>query len=219
MTARGHNFDRVAPLYDFAKTVLLLGAIQRCQYRHLAFLKDSKHILVLGGGTGKIIGRIREFSAFDKMVYVDSSSKMIERSRMYIRRNYPGLIDKIQFKTNDIVTHVTESKYDAVVAPFIFDCLTDSQLGALRENLATWLQPEGLLIFSDFHESKSSMISRSFSQAITRPLYLALTLMCGLPIKRLPNFENFFEGAKLTLIEEHQFFFGVLRSAVYKQGS
>ena len=214
--SRNPNFDRVASIYDFSKGLLLCGAIQRCQYHHLPLLKNSKKILVIGGGTGKIISRIHQQCEFEELTFVDSSASMIEQAITHIQDYDPGLEQKIQFQNADILTGFEASGFDAVVAPFVFDCFTDESLGAIGENLRKWLKPNGLLLFSDFHESQKSNLSRILSRLITRPLYFLLDLTCDLNIKHLPDFDLMFNNLPLIKIEENLSFTGVLRSAVFR---
>lgn len=214
--SRNPNFDRIASIYDFFKTILLFGAIQRCQYYHLLLLKDCKRILVIGGGTGKIIGQIHRHCEFEELVYVDSSNRMIEKAKKYVEKTRPEILDKIEFQNEDLLVGFEGGDFDAVIAPFILDCFTNEELIELVKKLKNWLKPSGLLFFSDFHESKTSTGSRVFSRLITRPIYFALDLTCNLNIKSLPDFDILFNNTSLTTLENKLRFIGVLQSRVLR---
>jgi len=210
------NFDKVIPVYDFFKTVLLFGSIQRCQYHHLPFLKESKNLLVIGGGTGKIIEKIHECCNLETMLYVDSSAKMVQEAKRFSKAKVTRIYDRIDFQTADVLSLSGNCEFDAIIAPFVLDCFTDEQLDLLGSILQTWLAPGGLFLFSDFHESRGSMTSRIFSRSITRPLYFTLNALCGLNISRLPDFDQCFHKLPLDVLQESSFFSGVLMSKVFR---
>ncbi|MBL4577229.1 MAG: class I SAM-dependent methyltransferase [Flavobacteriales bacterium] len=210
------GFDRVAPFYDVCKNLLFLGAIQRCQYFHLSHLNSHKKILVIGGGTGKIISEIYQHCEFDTMVYLDSSVKMVERAEGFIQKNNVDLLEKIDFQSVDVLSYKPSERFDVIVAPFVFDCFTDQQLEELGGKIKKWMSPRSLLLFSDFHESRTSIVSRTVSRFMTLPLYFALDVLCGLGIERLPNFNRLFHQIQFEEIDQRTFFAGVLQSAVYR---
>ena len=214
--AQTPNFDRIVPIYDFFKTVLFLGAIQRCQYYHFPLLKGSRKILVIGGGTGRIIRQIRRYSNFEKLDYVDSSSKMIREATKYSQQMHVELENRIQFHSIDIFAHSINNKYDVIIAPFVLDCFTDDQLDLLGKKFSSWLMPGGFLLVSDFCESRESLWSRTLSRIITRILYLVFNRACGLNLKRLPNFNRLFQVLPCSIVEKRPFFSGVLKSVVYR---
>lgn len=218
MTLPAHpNFNRVAPIYDFFKTLLFLGSIQRCQYYHLPHLKGCKNILVIGGGTGRIVGAIQQYCAFDTMVYVDSSEQMIKKAREFIRKKYPGIENLIEFQTSDVNDLLLHKQFDAIIMPFVADCFSSNPLINLGKKLSKVLSPGGILLLSDFYESKSSGLAKALSRIITVPLYFVLDILCGLGINRLPDFDELTNTMNLGKTGEHLFFFGLLKSMVYQR--
>lgn len=213
---RQPNFDRVANVYDICKMLMLCGSIERCQYYHLPLLKNSKKILVIGGGTGKIVSQIHRHAAFEELTYVDCSAKMLEKAKMHVKQRCPEIEQKIKFEKADILTEFEASGFDAIVAPFVLDCFTGESLRLLGIKLKKWLTPNGLLLFSDFHESQKPGISRLLSRCITRPLYFALNLICEMNIKQLPDYELMFNPLPLTKTSEHLSFGGILQSVVFR---
>jgi len=217
MTGSPANYDRVAPIYDLSKTLLFLGAIQHCQNHHLPLLKEAKRILLIGGGTGKIIKTLQAHCRFEALDYVDNSPNMIAYAERYIQSHHAHLVDKIKFHQEDIFNYSTATKYDAIVAPFVLDCFTDAQLDVLGEKLSGWMTSGGLLLFSDFHESESSGSSRLLSRMLTKSLYFMLNAICRLDVDALPNFERMFKKQHWLLVDEHTFFLRVLKSSAYKR--
>ncbi|MBL4657527.1 MAG: class I SAM-dependent methyltransferase [Flavobacteriales bacterium] len=199
------------------KTLFFLGAIQRCEYEQLGLLKNKKSILVIGGGTGKIIHQIEARCEFDVLAYVDSSKKMIASAQAHISRAHPELLDKVEFYTEDIQTFVPSRTYDAVLTPFVLDCFTEEQLLDLGPKTLSWLSSDGIWLFSDFSTSSNSGVSRVFSLVMTTFLYLVFKLIANLKIVSLPDFENFFKQLPLKLIEERTFFLGVLSCKAYRK--
>ena len=217
MTRSPATYDRVVPIYDFSKTLLFLGSIQRCQNHYLPLLKESKTLLIIGGGTGKIIDDIQKHCNFEALDYVDNSPKMIASAEQHIQKQHPQMKEKIKFHALDVFNYSPASMHDAIIVPFALDCFTNEQLNNLGDKLTEWLASDGLLLFSDFHESKSSGSSRLLSRLITRTLYFILNTICRLRIDELPDFERMFKNQPWVLLGEHTFFFGVLKSYAYKR--
>ncbi len=213
---RHPNFDRVAYFYDICKTMMLFGSIERCQYYHLPLLKNSKKILVIGGGTGKIVSQIHRHATFEELTFVDCSAKMVDRARMHVKRCCPEIKHKIKFEKADILTEFEASGFDTIVAPFVLDCFTDESLGLLGIKLKTWLRPNGILLFSDFHQSQKPGISRWLSRCVTRPLYFVLNLMCEMNIKQLPDYQLLFNNLPLSKTSERLSLGGILQSVAFR---
>ena len=210
------NFNRVASFYDACKMLLFCGSIDRCQYYHLPLLKNSKKILVIGGGTGKIVSQIHRHATFDELTFVDCSEKMVEKAKLHVKSCCPEIQQKIKFQKADILTEFEASEFDTIVAPFVLDCFTDESLGLLGIKLKTWLRPNGILLFSDFHQSQKSGISRLLSRCVTRPLYFVLNFMCEMNIKQLPDYQLLFNNIPLSKTSEHLSLGGILQSVAFR---
>ena len=160
------NFDRVVPIYDFCKTLLFFGSIERCQYYHLSQLKGRKKLLIIGGGTGRIIEKISSFTDFDSLVYVDNSREMISKAKRFTKLRCPELYDKIEFQCADALSITENLDFDAIILPFVLDCFTNEKLKQLGGKMHTWMAPGSLLLISDFQESNSSLFSRMLSSQV-----------------------------------------------------
>src|SRR4051812_29791885 len=72
-----NNYDNIAPYYDHLNKLVLGKATIDAQNCLVPFIRENSRLLIVGGGTGKILEEIAKQKANLQIVYVDSSGKMI----------------------------------------------------------------------------------------------------------------------------------------------
>jgi ubiquinone/menaquinone biosynthesis C-methylase UbiE len=73
-----NSFDRIAPVYDRLADIVFGTAILDAQRTHLHALNDAREILILGGGTGRLLRDLLGQNAKSRVTYVEASQRMIE---------------------------------------------------------------------------------------------------------------------------------------------
>jgi tRNA (cmo5U34)-methyltransferase len=205
------GFNLLAPWYDFVATVFLGGAIMRTQRHFLPKLGSHGSVLILGGGTGRILADMLKLGMGKKYIYVDISEKMISAAQQRVMRlKIP--VPQIEFICGS-VDAIAGKKFSLVVTPFVLDCLDETEIGAAMQKLNAALAPGGKWLFADFHVPSGLM--GFISRAVVRALYFAFNVLCGLGIRKLPEFNRHFQQLGLSYAAEQVFLGGMLITRVY----
>ena len=69
-----NDFNFIAPFYDVLARIVFGNAILKAQTTHLSEINENDQVLILGGGTGKLLEHI---PFCDRVDYVEKSEKMI----------------------------------------------------------------------------------------------------------------------------------------------
>ncbi len=206
----------MAPVYDFFTALLFGGRLHRAQTEFLPLLRSPQKILIFGGGSGKILIDILTHTAPDKIYYVDISRQMILRAerRLAVYRTVHKTTPQVSFicgSWNDIPS----VEFDLIVTPFVLDCFQPAALREVMQCLSARLAMPGQWLFADFHLPEGAM--RPFASAVTRMLYVAFNLLCGLGVKKLPDFAADFATLGLHKTAEKYSLKGMLVSRVYER--
>ncbi len=132
------NFNRIAPFYDLLLWVVFGQRVWHAQRHFIDRVKPNDAVLILGGGTGKILDWLPADAA---ITYVEQSAAMIKRAKR--RRN-------VTFVHADFRSFSTDTQYDWVICPFFLDCFDDAQLPAVLTQIGALIKPEGYLLVTDF---------------------------------------------------------------------
>lgn len=211
-----NGFDLVAPVYDFFTALVFGGRLHRAQTEFLPRLSSAQKILIFGGGSGKILIDILTRTAAEKIYYVDISRQMILRAerRLASHRAVHKATPPVSFicgSWNDIPS----VEFDLIVTPFVLDCFQPAALNEVMQCLSARLALRGQWLFTDFHVPEGMM--RPIASAVTRVLYVAFNLLCGLGVKRLPDFAAEFAALGMQKTAEKYSLKGMLVSRVYER--
>src|SRR5689334_9161862 len=80
------RFDRVAWVYDAMAGVVFGKSIFASQSHFLDRIPDDANVLILGGGTGKILKRLFSIKPRCHVWYIEASSQMISRARRNVHK-------------------------------------------------------------------------------------------------------------------------------------
>ncbi|MBN8222460.1 MAG: class I SAM-dependent methyltransferase [Spirochaetes bacterium] len=155
-------------------------------------------MLVVGGGTGKILVEMLRQNIGQSYVYVDISKSMIRATKRRVRRYFKtekadGARPRIQYVCADI-GRMPLAKYDLVITPFVLDCFGDAALSLLIPKLAQALSRRGSWIFTDFHIAEGR--PQPLARLLIRFLYFCFNRFCGLQRSQLPDFPFFFRNER-----------------------
>lgn len=135
------SFNLIAPIYDRLVWVVFGMVLWKAQKHHLTKIKANDSVLILGGGTGKILKDVQS----NAITFVDSSSKMIDLAQ----RN-----GKAEFVQMDYLKPELDQKFDWVICPFFLDCFKEQNLTLVLEKIKLNLHETGRLIVVDFLPQK-----------------------------------------------------------------
>lgn len=148
------NFNTVAPLYD-ALSFLVFG--HRLEQAQSVFLRPNARlsipkgasVLVVGGGTGKILKPLLQNCQPDRVVYLEKSAKMLARASR--RMAETPLLGTAEFRLGDETALRPGERFDVVITPFLLDLFTEQTLTTeLLPRLNNVLAEGGYWLVTDF---------------------------------------------------------------------
>jgi len=198
------NYNNIVWIYDFLSK-MVFGKKQ--DYTNKLFLGEipaKARVLVVGGGTGKIIEYLNDLERDLEVDYVDISSKMIARSK---RRANKSL--KLSFYCQSIIDF-TGQDYDVIIANFFFDQLPQKIGQKIAINLRRKLNKGGFIIFSDFIETKNL-----WDRFILAAMISFFRFTANLNINCLPDYGRLFRQANLIQVRSSHSSRNIISSIIY----
>lgn len=143
------SFDRIAPHYDALARLLFGRALERAQTTFLERVPPGASVLIVGGGTGRLLESTLMIGKPARILYLDASARMVARaSRRMIRRAQLG---SVEFRVGDETTLEPDERFDVLMTPFVLDLFTEQTLRArLLPRLRAALKPGGQWLVTDF---------------------------------------------------------------------
>ena len=139
-----HNqFDSVTWVYDRLVYWVFGNRLMEATCAHFDQVKTTDKILVLGGGTGKMLDSLQHVASID---YVEKSKKMLAKASS--RQN-----GKVYFIHADFLTGFPIDQYDVIICPFFLDVFDPAELLDVLQKIWAHVKPGGLLLVSDFSPS------------------------------------------------------------------
>jgi ubiquinone/menaquinone biosynthesis C-methylase UbiE len=206
------GFDRLAPWYDGLTRLLFGRTLHRSQTGMLDRVEPKQRILLVGGGTGRLLAALCHRFPGVPVDAVDISQQMLQRSR---HRLPAAAVENVCFIHFDICQWAPPERYDLIVTPYLLDCLADSTNVAICSRLSRALDEGGHWLLCDFDVPPPSLPMHVPARFLIAGLYLFFRLTCSLAARRLPDFERAFAAASLQKISERRYWGGLMKSRLY----
>jgi SAM-dependent methyltransferase len=207
------NFDPIARPYRWLEYLTLGPTLQRCRTHFIPALLDRKNALVLGDGDGRFLAQLLSANPALHADAIDTSAAMLRILKSHCEAATPTTSSRLETHHTNALTFNSTRSYDLVVTHFFLDCLTQSELEALINRLASHLQPGALWLISDFQIPAGAL--RPFAKLYVRSLYLAFRLLTGLRTTRLPDHAAALAG-RFTRIAQHSSFAELLTTELWQ---
>lgn len=206
------NYNAVAWFYDGLSSLVFGSSIKKAQIDLLPLIPNNSKVIIVGGGTGWILEEITKFHPSGlEITYVDSSSKMIERSK---QRNYA--FNKVRFieaSIEDYLLPDTDHLYDVILTPFIADCFSQSAWQQVFTKLDVFLKPKGVWLYTDFYLNDKSPL---WQKLLLKLLYLFFRITCRITSKQLPDVDECFSSYKQ--VSKRMYIAGFIVSQTFSKG-
>jgi ubiquinone/menaquinone biosynthesis C-methylase UbiE len=199
------NTDNIAGIYDILGKLIFGDQLEKAYSFYLGRIIPHDKILIIGGGTGKILQKLDELEIPLEIDYIEISQAMLERSRKRVLQNI-----KVRFVRADVTEWQPESDYNILITPFVLDCFSDHDLNSLMSKLSTKLHKDGIWIFTDFVRTQFF-----WQKSLVKIMYWFFRVTTGLTISSLPDFKKAFENANLDLSASKTFYHNMIEARVY----
>jgi len=209
ISVRTGGFDRIAPLYDALATMVFCDAIRKAELYFLSEVGKAGRLLILGGGTGRVLSDLHTTNPHCEIWYVDSSLAMIRIAKSNII-DFPNA--HIHFIHGTQAQLPLGVKYDAVIANFYFDLFSTPTLKQSLEEIHHALLPDGKLLVADF--TKNNLWWQS---ALLAFMYFFFRGICKIEATELPDWQRQLAGHNFQLRASQVFYGNFIKSAVYER--
>ena len=141
-----NDFDRLASVYDLLAQMVFGRQLDQAQQVFLTELALHDKVLIVGGGTGKVLEWLPPELAV-QVDYLELSEKMMAKAKR--RKSSASLT---HFYHGDILEH--EGSYDVIIANFFLDCFSEEVLHRVLRKLSGMMDKSSTLIVTDFKQAR-----------------------------------------------------------------
>jgi ubiquinone/menaquinone biosynthesis C-methylase UbiE len=193
------NFNFVAPIYDCLVRLVFGKKLWEAQRAHLSIIKPNDHVLIIGGGTGRILDWLHKDC---HITYVEPSSQMMKRAKK--RR-------QATFIQTDFASFSSKERFDVIVCPFVLDVFPSEQLGPVIKKIKDLLKPDGHLVVTDFKETDVW-----HHRLLLRLMFVFFSITTNLKTQKLAPIQTQVLNASFDRIKSASFKNGLIFSDLYK---
>jgi len=201
------GFDTIAPVYDALATMVFGRAIRNAELHYLREVRDGGKVLILGGGTGRLLADLLTVNPNCEIWYVEASEAMIKIARSNINKLPKGEVHFIHGTQAEVPSYV---QFDTVIANFYFDLFSAASLDRSLKQIHTSILPDGKLLVSDFIDDKSW-----WQSVLLSSMYLFFRWICKIEATTLPDWQRQLPDHNFTLEASTGLYGNFIRSAVY----
>ncbi|MDO7876281.1 class I SAM-dependent methyltransferase [Hymenobacter sp. ASUV-10] len=181
----GVDFDRVAGWYDGAARLVFGSAQHDAQRAALAGLPaGTPQLLVLGGGSGWVLGEVWRRRPAATVLYLEASAGMLRQAEALVRQQWPAHLAQVEFRLGTEAALTTNEQFDAVLTFFVFDCMEPTGLELAVARLAACLRPGGAWLVAEFTPPR-----RWWQRTLQGAMYAFFRVAAGLQARRLADYE------------------------------
>lgn len=209
---RSGDFDRIAWCYDALAGLVFGGSLRAAQRAALAGLPaGAPHVLVLGGGTGWVLGEVLRRRPRATVLYLEASGPMLARAAARLRRASPAAGGQVEFRRGTEAALGPAERFDAVVTFFVLDCFPAAALGPALGRLAAARRPGAPWLLADFCQPR-----RGWQRALLGTMYWFFGAVAALRTRQLPDLHAALAGQGLQPGQQAFFFGGAVEGTVFQ---
>ena len=200
-----NSYNGIAPFYDLLGDVVFFGALTRAQKAHLGLIPPRAKILIIGGGTGRILKNIRASNPESDITFVDASAEMLSRAKRRIPKD-----PKLNFIHGRVDDIPSDAQYEVIMCHFFLDQFSNVEIRSLGGIIRRKLSGKGMLMVSDF------VADARWKRVIIRGMYAAFAMAGAVKRKDFPEWERVLEEAGFSVNAKASLFADFIRSNCYR---
>ena len=202
------NYDNAAWFYDRLAAVFFGDALNGAQQSLLHHIPANAKILIVGGGTGKILEQlVLVHSSGLKITYIEISEKMTAIAQ---KRNSGN--NKVEFIIAPAEEVTLADNYDVIFTGFLFDNFKGETLVRLFNHLNNALKTGGIWLNADFQ-----LTGKWWQSVLLKSMLTFFRILCGVESKQLPDMDVVFKSAGYELVDKKAFYGGFIASKAYRK--
>lgn len=185
ISSASSDFGRVAWFYDALSAVVFGPALRQAQQAALAGLPaGSPRVLILGGGTGWVLGEVLRRRPAATVLYLEASAEMLRRARTRLSQEFPSYQAQVDFRLGTEQQLKPTESFDAVLTFFVLDCIAPAALGPAPHRLNEALRPGGHWLLAEFSPPR-----HWWQRGLLGAMYAFFQLTARLQVRQLPDYD------------------------------
>ena len=209
-----NNFDFVAPFYDQLAGLIFGKVIRNSQTWLLPFIPENATILLIGGGTGWLLTKILRRTQASKIVYLEASGKMLERSKKRYALGPKNSRTNVEFRLGTESQLAEKENFDIIITPFLLDLFLPENLQELMAKLFAHLKPDGLWLIADFEPENAI---RFWQKSLLNIMVQFFKVTANLQSNELPDLNAAFARFPLKFLQKTHFYHKLIFAAAYQK--
>ena len=208
------GFDYVAAFYDPLARLVYGRALRRAQQAALeaGLPAGAPRLLVVGGGTGWVLGEILRRRPAARIVYLEASPRMLARSRAWLARHWPRATEQVEFRLGTEQSLPPGEQFAGLLTFFFLDLFEPIRLRQIVARLGAARAPGGAWLLADFGPPR-----RWWHRLLQGLMYSFFGLTTGISGRRRPPIEAELTRLGLQPMPAGQFFGDMVEASVWCQ--
>lgn len=207
------GFDFVASFYDPLARLVYGRSLQRAQQAALdAGLPEcGGRVLIIGGGTGWVLGEVLRRRPDARVLYLEASPRMLQRSQAWLAQTLPHHAGQVEFRLGTEAALRADEQFETVVTFFFLDLFEPRRLRQLVRRLHAALTPGGGWLLADFATPR-----RWWHALLLQLMYWFFGLTAGISARRRPPIEAELTRLGLSGAPAGRFFGDMMEASVWQ---
>lgn len=199
------SFDVIAPVYDLLSRMVYGRSIVAAQKYMLKYIPEESSVLIVGGGTGWIIGELFAINKACSVVYMEASQKMLEKAQARIHTRDQS---RIQFLLQSEIP--SEGSYDVVITNFFLDLFPSCKLRTIIQQLKNLIKDDGSWIVTDFVDD-----GKRWQRLMLKIMYIFFRTLSKIEATVLPPWQLLLKENGMQKEEAKRFYADFIETAIY----
>lgn len=201
------GFDLIAPVYDRLACLVFGENIFRSQTAFLNHIPGRARVLILGGGTGRIITAVLDAQPDCEIWYVESSPRMMELARTRLEGD--GRKSRIHFLAGDHELR-PQIYFDVIVTNFFLDVFCEEALMGEVARIKSFCHKDSIWLVSDF-------VNRALWQRLFLWLmYWFFDFLGAIDRHSLPRWSDVLEKEGFQKAQSRHYYGAFIESALFR---
>ncbi|WP_276367786.1 class I SAM-dependent methyltransferase [Chryseolinea sp. H1M3-3] len=201
-----NTFDKVAPFYDRLSRIVFGSSIHNAQIYYLTKVPREAKVLMVGGGTGRLLSELMITKPECQVWYIDASHKMIELAKRKTKK-FGNRITFIHGTENSIPQDII---FDSVITPFYLDLFSQENCAQAIHKIQRSLNAQGIWIATDF------VNTTWWHSVMLFLMYWFFKFTCSIETMTLPNWERLMSENGFLEVEFQTFYGGFIKTVRFR---
>ncbi len=208
-----NSFDGIAGVYDLLARLVFGNRLHRAQCMMLPEISEQASVLILGGGTGKILDALFLHQPDVQVTYVEKSERMIHKAKCGLS---PLREKQVLFVHAGFEDWDSDQLFDIVLCPFFLDLFTDTKLEQqILPAIKQRMKPAGKLLVTDFTIEESSTWNKCWQRILLKVMYRFFKYTARLEASNLPCIHHALTHAGFVSLSKYFFCGNMVFAAAY----